>query len=87
MRILFLLFSLSFTQLLFSQNEQVVVTEEYVIEALQRGPQSLLANSILPSSGKAEPAKSKDDDEATAKPEKGPSRQKRDSAWTIATSN
>ena len=62
------------------KGEQVVVTEEYVIEALQRGPQSLLANSILPSSGKAEPAKSKDDDEATAKPEKGPVRQKRDSA-------
>tara|TARA_R110002072_G_scaffold46591_5_gene128923 strand:+ start:4058 stop:5473 length:1416 start_codon:yes stop_codon:yes gene_type:complete len=63
------------------KGEQVVITEEYVIEALQRGPQSLLANSILPSSGKAKPAKDKADGDAAPKPEKGPMpRQKRDSA-------
>jgi ATP-dependent Clp protease ATP-binding subunit ClpX len=62
------------------KGEQVVITEDYVIEALQRGPQSLLANSILPSSGKAKPAKDKDDAVAPAKPEKGPMRHKRDSA-------
>ncbi|MGK0204350.1 MAG: hypothetical protein ACI9S9_003432, partial [Planctomycetota bacterium] len=62
------------------KGEQVVITEEYVIEALQRGPRSLLANSILPSSGKVKPAKNKDDENAPAKPEKGPMRQKRDSA-------
>jgi ATP-dependent Clp protease ATP-binding subunit ClpX len=62
------------------KGEQVVITEDYVIEALQRGPQSLLANSILPSSGKAKPAENKDDAVAVAKPEKGPMRHKRDSA-------
>ncbi|MGK0153095.1 MAG: ATP-dependent Clp protease ATP-binding subunit ClpX [Neolewinella sp.] len=63
------------------KGEQVVITEEYVIEALQRGPRSLLANSILPSSGKVKPAaEPATDDDAAPKPEKGPMRQKRDSA-------
>jgi ATP-dependent Clp protease ATP-binding subunit ClpX len=63
------------------KGEQVVITEEYVIEALQRGPRSLLANSILPSSGKVKPAaEPATDSDVAPKPEKGPMRQKRDSA-------
>ena len=59
------------------KGQQVVITEEYVIETLKRGPQSLLANSILPSSSQDKPAKADDE----TKPEKGPMpRQKRDSA-------
>ena len=59
------------------KGKQVVITEEYVIETLKRGPQSLLANSILPSSSQDKTAKADDE----TKPEKGPMpREKRDSA-------
>lgn len=61
------------------KGETVEISEEYVIDALKRGPQSLLVESIAPS----KKAEADDDaaDDAAKQPEKGPMpRPKRDSA-------
>ena len=60
---------------------QVVISEQYVIDALKRGPQSLLANSIEPSSKSPEDGGASEaaaDDQPPTK--KSPMPRKRDSA-------
>jgi ATP-dependent Clp protease ATP-binding subunit ClpX len=60
---------------------QVVISEQYVIDALKRGPQSLLANSIEPSSKSPEDGEASEaasDDQPPTK--KSPMPRKRDSA-------
>ncbi|HIE69478.1 MAG TPA: hypothetical protein EYP98_04575, partial [Planctomycetes bacterium] len=58
---------------------QVVITEEYVINSLKRGPQSLLTNTIEPSS-KSLPTEADAKEETEPPTEKSPMPRKRDSA-------